>query len=85
MDIGRDWSAAVQAGLTRTEFDEEEPLFLTRRDDRTHSIHMTVSHRGLAWEGYLPELTLSWSETSSSIPLYDRELPMVRVGLRRLF
>ena len=85
IEIRRDWSVAVQAGLTKTEFDDEEPLFLTRREDRTHSIGVTASHRGLAWEGYLPELTLSWSETLSSIPLYDRERPMVRLGLRRLF
>ena len=85
IDIGRDWSVAVQAGLTRTKFDEEELLFLTLRDDRTHILGVTASHRGLAWEGYLPELTLSWSQTSSSIPLYDRKRPMVRLGLRRLF
>ena len=85
VDIGRDWSVAVRAGLTRTKFDDEEPLFLTRRDDRTHSLGVTASHRRLTWEGYLPELSFSWSKTSSSIPLYDRELSMVRVGLRRLF
>ena len=39
----------------------------------------------LAWEGYLPELTLNWSRTESSIPLYDREVRTLRLGMRRLF
>ena len=83
--IGRDWSLSAGAGLTRTTFDAVAPLFLTRRDDRTRNIGITASHRRLAWEGYLPELTLNWSRTESSISLYDREVRTLRLGLRRLF
>ena len=46
---------------------------------------MTASHRGLTWNGYLPELTLHWSRTTSNIPLYDRKTRTLRLGLRRLF
>ena len=84
-DIGRNWSMSVRAGLTRTRFEAEESLFLKRREDRTHDVGLTVSHRALVWEGYLPELALNWSRTTSSIPLYERELRTVRLGLRRLF
>ena len=84
-DIGRDWNASVRLGLAETQFDAEEPLFLKRRGDRTREIGLTVSHRGLSWEGYLPELTVNWSRTDSSIPLYDRDLRTLRLGLRRLF
>ena len=83
--IGRNWSVSVGAGLTKTTFDAEAPLFFARRDDRTHDISMTASHRSLAWEGYLPELTLNLSRTASNIPLYDHEVRSLRLGLRRLF
>ena len=85
VDIGANWGLSVGAGLTCTTFDTEAPLFLTRREDRTRNISLTASHRRLAWEGYLPELTLNWSRTVSSIPLYDRETHVLRLGLRRLF
>ena len=48
-------------------------------------VGVTLSHRALAWEGYLPELILDWSRTRSTIPLYDRETRTLRVGVRRLF
>ena len=83
--IGPDWSLTARAGLTRTSFDEAAPLFLMRRKDRTHDLGITASHRRLAWEGYLPELTLNWSRTHSSIPLYEREVRTLRLGMRRLF
>ena len=51
----------------------------------TRSINWTASHRTLAWEGYLPGLTLGRSRTSSSIPIYERRSPMEQVTLRRLF
>ena len=84
-DFGRDWHMSVRASLIETDFDADHPLFLKRREDRTRRLGLTVSHRALAWEGYLPEITLSWARTTSTIPLYDRELRILRVGLRRLF
>ena len=84
-DIGTSWGLSAGAGLTWTAFDNEAPLFLARREDRTRNISLKVSHRWLAWEGYLPELTLNWSRTVSSIPLYDREARSLRLGIRRLF
>ena len=85
VEIGANWGLSLGAGMTGTTFDTEAPLFLTRREDRTRNISLTASHRRLAWEGYLPELTLNWSRTVSSIPLYDRETHVLRLGLRRLF
>ena len=85
MNAVRDWSLSIRASVTRTEFGGSEPLFLRPREDFTRSINLTASHRTLAWEGYLPGLTLGWSRTSSSIPIYERRRPMVQVTLRRLF
>ena len=84
-NVGRDWSLSVRAGLSRTEFDREASLFLVRRKDRTYTAGITASHRGLAWKGDLPELTLNWSRTASNIPLYNRKTRTLRLALRRLF
>ena len=46
---------------------------------------LALSHRAIAWEGYMLELILDWSRTRSTIPLYDREIRTLRVGVRRLF
>ena len=58
-DLGPDWRLSLWAGLTRTKFDGEEPLFLKRRKDRTCDVGLTIANRALAWEGYLPVLTLN--------------------------
>ena len=84
-DIGQDWNVTVRGGLAKTQFEGEDPLFGRRREDRTYRIGVTTSYRVLRWGGYLPELTLNWSRTSSSIPLYDRERFIFQLGLRRLF
>ena len=84
-EFGRDWRVSARSRLAETTFGAADPVFLVRREDRTRGLDLTVSHRSLAWEGYLPEVTLSWSRTESAIELYDSELRSVRVGLRRLF
>ncbi len=83
--FGRDRALSIRARLAETRFDGKQPLFLTRREDRTRGLGLTLSHRALAWEGYLPEITLNWTRTASTLPLYDRELRTLRLGLRRLF
>lgn len=83
--VGENWSGWLWAGWTRTRFDAEDPTFVRRRDDRMQTVGLTLSHRKISWEGYLPALILQWSRTDSNIPLYDREVRTVRVGLNRLF
>ena len=84
-DAGRGWNLALRGSLSATRFDDEHRLFRIRRDDRSYGAGLTVSHRSLSWEGYLPEFTVSWRRTASNIPVYDRKLLSMRVGLRRLF
>ena len=84
-DVGEDWSGSVRLGLSTARFDEADGVFLTRREDRTRSLGLTLSHRKLSWEGYQPVFTLDWSRTDSNVPLYDRKVLSLRVGLRRLF
>ena len=84
-DIGQGWNLSLRGSLSGTRFDDEHRLFRIRRDDRSYVAGLTVSHRSLSWEGYLPEFTVSWRRMSSNIPVYDRKLLSMRVGLRRLF
>ena len=84
-DLGRGWNLSLRGSLSGTRFDGEHRLFGVRRDDRSHGAGLTVSHRSLSWEGYLPELTVSWRRTASNIPVYERKLLSMRVALRRLF
>ena len=63
-----------------------DPVTLeAHREDRILGTGLSVSHRSLSWGGYLPELGLSWRRTTSNIPLYERKLLTLQVGLRRLF
>lgn len=80
-----DWNLSIRAHLANTGFAGAHPLFRIRREDRTRGIFLAVSHRALAWRGYLPELILRWEQTRSNLPLYDRQLRSVQLGLRRLF
>ena len=84
-DVGEDWSGSVRLGLSTARFDEADPAFLRRREDRTQSVGLSLSHRRLSWRGYQPVLLLDWSRTDSNVPLYDRDLLTFRLGLRRLF
>ena len=85
VDFKQNWHLSVRAKLNGTTFDGEHPLFLIHREDKTHGLGLTVSHRSLVWRSYLPEIILSWARTTSTIPLYDREFRTVHLELRRLF
>ena len=84
-DVGEDWSGSVRLGLSTARFDEADAIFLTRREDRTRSAGLSLSHREVSWNGYQPVLMFDWSRTDSNVPLYDRTVTSVRVGLNRLF
>ena len=83
--VGEHWSGSVQVGLSQIRFAATDEAFLRRRADRTPTAGLTLSHRRISWNGYLPVLILNWARTTSNIPLYDRKLLSVRLGLQRLF
>ena len=84
-NFSQNWDTAIWASLIKTDFDGEHPFFLKQREDLTYSIGLRISNRAVSWEGYMPEVTLNWTRTTSTIPLYDRTLRSVQLGLRRLF
>ena len=83
--LGQHWNLAARATIDEQYYDGRSALFQTQRKDRTWWAGVTVSNRLLALAGYLPELTLGWTQTHSTIPLYDRMSRIIMLGLRRLF
>ncbi len=87
------YSTKFQRGLklnamvvwARKLYKKENALFGIRRDDRTVSFVISVSHRTLSRNGYLPEATFEWNRIRSNINLYDRKTQQVRIGLTRIF
>ena len=84
-DVGEDWSGWVRLGLSAGRFGEADVVFLTRREERTRSVGLTLSHRKVSREGYQPVLMLDRSRTNSNVAQHDRKLLSFRAGLRRLF
>ena len=83
--LGQNWNLKAQAYIDERYYDGTYPLFRKQREDLTYLTSVTVSNRALALAGYLPEVTLGWTQTDSSIPLYDRKNRIMMLGLRRLF
>ena len=81
----RDFNVSARASLGDREYDGKEAIVQEQRKDDTYGVDVRLSHRALALEGFLPELNLGWSRTSSSIVLYDRTVRTARLGMRRLF
>ena len=84
-ELGRGFRLSLRVHRIGTRFAGEHPWFRKRRKERTRGLGVTISHRSITWKGYLPELSLDWTQTRSNIPLYDRQSRTLRLGLRRLF
>ena len=83
--LGQNWNLQARAYVDERYYKGLYALFGKSRRDRTFLASLTVSHRAIALAGYLPELTLGWMQTDSTIPLYDRKNRILMLGLRRLF
>ena len=83
--LGQNWNLKAQAYIDERYYEGTYALFGESRRDRTYLASLTVSNRALALAGYMPEITLGWSQTDSTIPLYDRKNRIMMLGLRRLF
>ena len=83
--LGQNWNLKAQAYIDERYYEGTYALFRKSRRDRTYLASLTVSNRAIALAGYLPEITLGWSQTDSTIPLYDRKNRIMMLGLRRLF
>ena len=83
--LGRNWNLKAQGYIDERYYEGIYALFGESRRDRTYLASLTVSNRAIALAGYLPEVTLGWTQTDSTIPLYDRKNRILMLGLRRLF
>ena len=83
--LGQNWNLKAQGYIDERYYEGIYALFGESRRDRTYLASLTVSNRAIALAGYLPEVTLGWTQTDSTIPLYDRKNRILMLGLRRLF
>lgn len=83
--LWRDFSVSARASMGDREYDGEEALVRKQRKDDTYGLDVRLSHRALAFEGFLPQLNFGWSKTVSSVVLYDRNTRVARLGMKRLF
>ena len=83
--LGQNWNLEALAYIDERYYKGTYPLFRERRKDQTIIANLTVSNRAIALAGYMPEVTVGWSQTDSTIPLYDRQNRILMLGLRRLF
>ena len=83
--LGQNWNLKAQGYIDERYYDGTYALFRESRRDRTWLASLTVSNRAIALAGYMPEVTLGWTQTDSTIPLYDRKNRIMMLGLRRLF
>ena len=67
------------------EYDGKDALVQEQRSDDTYGAGLKLSHRALAFEGFMPEFNLDCAKTSSSVVLYDWIVRTARLGMRRLF
>ena len=83
--LGQNWNLKAQGYIDERYYEGTYALFRESRRDRTWLASLTVSNRAIALAGYMPEVTLGWTQTDSTIPLYDRKNRIMMLGLRRLF
>ena len=83
--LGQNWNLKAQGYIDERYYEGTYALFRESRRDRTWLASLTVSNRAIALAGYMPEVTLGWTQTDSTIPLYDRKNRILMLGLRRLF
>ena len=62
-----------------------DPLFGTRRIDRTVRLSARVRHRALAFGGFAPHVGLSLERSRSSIPVHEYRIAGVMAGVSRAF
>ena len=83
--LWRDLRVSARASLGERQYDGKEALVQKQREDDIYGLNLKLSHRALAFEGFLPELNLGYSKTASSVVLYDRASRTARLGMKRLF
>ena len=62
-----------------------DPLFGTRRVDRTLRVSMQVLHRSFRYRGFAPYIGFSLERTRSSIPIHEFRIQGLVAGVSRAF
>jgi hypothetical protein len=66
-------------------YDEADPLFARRREDRTGAATVRLAKRDWNIRGFSPYAAIEYSKTDSTIPLNEFSRSRLEFGLSRTF
>lgn len=75
----------VQAWVIDREYEAAQRFFPEARTDERWGVSATLTHRSLSWQGFAPELSVTYRERTSNISLYNYENAGVSIGVTRSF
>jgi len=78
-------AVTLGASATARRYVGPDPLFATRRIDRTVRVLATVRHRALRLGGFAPYIGVSLERNSSTIPVHEYGIAGVMAGVSRAF
>ena len=81
----RDLSVSLSASAQVRRHAAPDPLFGTRRVDRTLRVSMQVLHRSFRYRGFAPYIGFSLERARSSIPIHEFRIKGLVAGVSRAF
>lgn len=75
----------LQAWAAYRQYDGEQSFFPEAREDTRWGSTATISHRDVSWNGFAPELSLTYEARSSNIDLYSYDNVRLSIGVTRDF
>lgn len=75
----------LQAWAAYRQHDDEQSFFPDAREEIRWGSTATISNRDISWNGFAPELRLTYETRSSNIDLYDYDNVRLSIGVTRDF
>ncbi|WP_333003421.1 DUF2860 domain-containing protein [Vibrio coralliilyticus] len=77
---------SLNGGYSKADYDAENPLFNTTREDTGYEINLAYEYRDfLGWQNFGFNILAGYSNTDSNITFYDQNNYMMGVGISYLF
>ncbi|MDR3507937.1 MAG: surface lipoprotein assembly modifier [Caulobacteraceae bacterium] len=84
-ELPKGFSISVEPSYGRAEYDEALSAFSRRRSDSIARISLSVLNRAISYRGFAPRLTYSYTDDTSSIPLYSYRRNRLELRVTRQF
>jgi len=75
----------LQGWAAQRSHEAPAPFFTEARDETRWAITATASHRDASWNGFAPEIHLTYETRDSNIALYDYTNTSLSIGITRAF